>query len=70
MRQIKTTKKEEAYFAKEASSKISRLAGIPLSNHVMIEKPSEEEEKNETPSIYFQEKEGLMSLFFNKQAKQ
>ena len=70
MRQIKTTEKENAYFAREASSKISRLAGMPLSNHLTIEKSHEQEEKDkESSSVYFQEKEGLMSHFFNKPSK-
>ena len=69
-KQIKTTEKEKAYFAREDSSKISRLAGIPLHNHVTIEKPNEQEEEYDgSSSIYFQEKEGLMSNFFNKPSK-
>jgi len=69
MRQIKTTEKENAYFAKETSFKISRLAGMPLSNHVTIEKSHEEERDDKPSSVYAQEKDGLMSHFFNKPAK-
>ena len=67
---IKTTDRENVHFANEDIFKISRLAGEPLSSHVLIEKThGQNEETDDVAKVYLQEKEGLMSLLFNKPDK-
>jgi len=67
---LKTTERENVHFANEDIFKISKLAGEPLSKHVMIEKtPDQETDADEATNVYLRDKEGLMSLLFNKPDK-
>ena len=69
-KKIKPTERENVHFANEDIFKISRLAGEPLSNHVMIEKTQGQDmNEDDTANIYLQKKEGLMSLLFNNPDK-
>jgi hypothetical protein len=67
IRSINTTKvHEDAYFDKETVEKISKLAGKPLASHITIEKSENNQSHEKIENVYFNDKDGLLSKFFNK----